>query len=132
MQGQIYMGEHSIRNINPNPQNEYELVARQWIEENFLNRYSPVSPLAKDLNIYGRHVSYLKDPEQNHHAMTKGYTDTKLSLLGGDMQGDIGMGGNRIRRLGDPLHDNDALRLRSANGYYLRHDGLIACALTYP
>jgi len=39
------------------------------------------------------------------------------------MQGGIAMGGNRIRRLGEPLHDNDALRLSSANDYYLRLDG---------
>jgi len=51
MQGQIDMGEHRIRNINPNPQNEDELVPKQWIEENFLNRYSPASTMARDLSI---------------------------------------------------------------------------------
>ena len=35
MQGQIDMNHHSIRNINPNPQNEDELVPKRWIEENF-------------------------------------------------------------------------------------------------
>jgi len=78
--------------------------------------------MAIDLNMDGRHVSYLGAQEQNHHVVTKGYADTKLSLLGGDMQGDIGMGGNRIRHLGEPLHDNDTLRLSSANDYYLRRD----------
>jgi len=77
MQEQIDMGEHSIRNINPNPQNEDELVPKQWIEENFLNRYNPASTMAVDLNMDGRHVSYLREPEQNHHAVTKGYADTK-------------------------------------------------------
>ena len=123
MQGQSDMGEHRIRNINPNPQNEDEVVPKQWIEENFLNRYNPASTMARDLNTDGRHVSYLKEPEQSRHAVTKGYADTKLSFLGGSMQGDIGMGGNRIRHLGEPLHDNDALRLSSANDYYLRRDG---------
>ena len=123
MQGLIDMGEHSIRNINPNPQNEDELVPKRWIEEIFLNRYNPASTMAIYLNMDGRHVSYLKKPEQNHHAVTKGYADTKLSLLGGDMQGEIGMGGNRISHLGEPQHDNDALRLSSANDYYLRRDG---------
>ena len=70
----------------------------------------------------GHHISYLKEPEQNHHAVTKGYADTKLSRLGGSMQGVIGMGGNRIRHLGEPRHDNDALRLSSANDYYLKRD----------
>jgi len=123
MHEQIDMGEHRIRNINPNPQNEDQLVPKQWIEENFLNRYNPASTMARDLNMDGRHASYLRESEQNHHAVTKGYADTKLSLLGGDMQGKIGMAGNRISHLGEPQHDNDALRLSSANDYYLRRDG---------
>jgi len=39
------------------------------------------------------------------------------------MRGGIGMGGNKISHLGEPLHDNDALRLSSANDYYLRREG---------
>jgi len=35
MQGQIDMDQHSIRNINPNPQNDDEVVSKQWIEEKF-------------------------------------------------------------------------------------------------
>jgi len=96
------MNQHSIRNINSNPQNEDEVFPKQWIEEKFLNRYSPASTKAKDLNMDGRHVSYLRAPEQNHHAVTKGYADTKLSLLGGDMQGGIGMAGKRISHLEEP------------------------------
>jgi len=49
MQGQIDMGEHRIRNINPNPQNEDKLVPKQWIEENFLNRYNPASTIVMAL-----------------------------------------------------------------------------------
>jgi len=47
----------------------------------------------------------------------------KLSLLVGSMQGEIGMSGNRISHLGEPVQNNDALRLSSANNYYLRCDG---------
>jgi len=132
VQGEIGMGGHRIRNINSNPQNEDEAVPKQWIEENIFNRYSPASTMAKDLNMDGHHVSYLRAPEQNHHAVTKGYADTKLSLLGGDMQGYIAMGGNRIRHLGETLHDNDALRLSSATIIILNVTGPIGCALTYP
>jgi len=79
--------------------------------------------MARYLNMDGHYISYQSMPKQNHHAATKRYADTKLPLSGGDMQGDIAMGGNRIRHLGEPLHDNDALRLSSANDYYLRCDG---------
>jgi len=79
--------------------------------------------MARDLNMDGHHISYLRAPEQNHHAASKGYTDTKLSLQGGDMQGGIGMGGNRISHLGEPEQNNDAVRLSSANHFYLRRDG---------
>jgi len=123
MQGQIDMNQNSIRNINPNPQNEDEVVPKQWIENNFLKCYSASSTTAKDLNMDGNHVSYLRAPEQNHHAATKGYADTKLSLLGGSMQGEIGMSGNRIAHLGEPEQSNDAVRLSSANEFYLRRDG---------
>ena len=128
MQGQIDMDHHSIRNINPSPQNDDELVQKQWIEEKFLNRYSPASTMAIDY-LDGHHISYLRAPKQNHQAPTKGYADTKLPLLGGDMHGEIGMAGNRIRHLGEPLHDNDAFRLSSANEFYLKQ---IGCDLTYP
>jgi len=36
--------------------------------------------MARDLNIDAHHISYLGAPEQNHHAVTKGYADTKLAL----------------------------------------------------
>ena len=52
-QGQIDMGQHSIRNINSNPQNEDEVVPKQWIEEHFFNLYSLASTLAIDLNMDG-------------------------------------------------------------------------------
>jgi len=99
------------------------VVPKQWIEENFLNRYSPVPTMARDLNMDGNHVSSLIAPEQNHHAVTKEYADTKLSLLGGDMQGVIGMGGNKIAHLGEPEQSNDVVRLSYANEYFLRRDG---------
>jgi len=53
MQGLIDVGQDTIRNINPNPQNEDEVVPKQWIEENFLTRYSPASTMARDLNMDG-------------------------------------------------------------------------------
>ena len=88
-----------------------------------MNRYSPASTLAKNLNMDGNLVSYLRAPERNHHAVTKGYADRKLSLSGGDMQGGIGMAGNRISHSGEPLHDNDVVCLSSASDYYLRRVG---------
>jgi len=123
MQGDIGMGEDRIRNINSNPQNEDEVVLKQWIEENFLNRYSSASTMAKDLNMDGNHISYLGAPEQNHHAATKGYADTKLLLLGGRMQGGVRMAGNRISHMGEPVQSNDAVRLSYANEFYLKRDG---------
>jgi len=100
---------NSIRHINPFPIHEDEEVSEQWIENIFLNRYSPALTMSRDLNMGGRFVLYLRLPEQNHHAATKGYADTKLSRSGGDMQGDIRMGGNRISHLGEPEQDNDAV-----------------------
>ena len=99
------------------------MVPKQWIEENFFNRNSPTSTIIRDLNMDTHHISYLGAPEQNYHAVTKGYADTKLSLLGGSMQGGIGMAGNRISHLGEPEQSNDAVRLSYANEFYLKRDG---------
>ena len=123
MTGDINLNGHSVRHTNPNPQNEDERVPKRWIEENFLNRYNPASTTARDLNMDTHHISYLRAPEQNHNAATKVYADTKPSLQGVDMQEGIGMGGKRISHLGEPLHDNDALRMSSANEFYLKRDG---------
>jgi len=62
MQGQIDMGEHSIRNINTAPIPEDEVVPKQWIEENFLNHSSPASTMARDLNMDTHLVLYLGAP----------------------------------------------------------------------
>jgi len=117
----LNMNGNSIRHINPTPIHKDEVVPKQWIEENVLNCYSPASTVAIDLNLDGHHISYMRAPEQNHHTATKGYADTKLSLLGGDMQGRIGMAGNRISHLGEPEQSN--VRLSSANEFYLKRDG---------
>jgi len=123
MKGQIDIDQHSIRNINSNSQNVDVVVPEQWIENNFLSRNSPASTMARDLYMDTYHISCLGASEQNHHAATKGYGDMKLSLLGGSMQGGIGMAGNRISHLGEPVQSNDAVRLSYANEFYLKRDG---------
>jgi len=114
---------NSVRHTNPTPIHEDEVVLKQWIENNFLSRNSPASAMARNLNIDGHNISYLRAPEQNHHTATKGYADAKLSLLGGSMQGGIGMAGNRISYLGEPEQSNDAVRLSYGNEFYLKRDG---------
>jgi len=97
------MNGNSVRHTNPTLIHEDEVVPKQWIENNILSRNSPASTMPRNLNMDGHNISYLRAPEQNHHAATKGYADTKLSCLGGDMQGGIGMSGNRISHLGEPV-----------------------------
>ena len=84
------MNGNSARHTNPILIHEDEVIPKQWIEHNFLSHNSPASTMARNLNLDGHNNSYLRATEQNHHAATKGYADTKLSLLGGDMQGGIG------------------------------------------
>jgi len=105
------MNGHSIRNSNLNATHGVELVPKEWIENKFLNRYSPASTMARDLNMDGYLITYLREPQHNHHVLIKGYADKKLSLLGGNMQGGIGMSRNRISHLGEPEQNNNALRL---------------------
>jgi len=119
----LNMNGHSVRNVNQNPTHGIEVVPKEWIETHFLSCDTPSSTMARHLNMDGNQVEYLKEPEHNHHAPTKGYADTKLSVLGGDMQGGIGMSENRISHLGEPEQNNDGLTLSSGNEFYLRRDG---------
>ena len=48
--------------------------------------------MAGDLNMDMHQLLFLKYPTQSHNAATKGYVDLKLLLLGGDLQGGIGIG----------------------------------------
>ena len=50
-------------------------------------------------------------------------TGLETSLETPSRDGSLGMSGNRISHLGEPLHQNDAVHLSSANEVYLRHDG---------
>ena len=55
--------------------------------------------------------------------VTKGYADTKLSLLGGHAGRDWYGRKQDFTLLGEPEQKNDAVRLSSANDFYLRRDG---------
>jgi len=118
---------HSIKNSNPNPMHGDELVPKQWIENNFLSRDSPASTMAGDLNSDGHQITYLKEPERNHHGVTKGDVNTRLSLEGGNLRGDLGMLGHNIKNFGDPLHNNDAVRKTYVDEGFLRRDGTTGC-----
>ena len=72
MTGDINLNGHFVRHTNPAPIHGDEVVPKQWIENKFLKRYSPALIMVRDLNMDGRHVSYLGAPEQNHHVATKG------------------------------------------------------------
>jgi len=117
----IDMGQKSIRNINPT--HEDKIVPKPWIETRFLSRDGTTSTMTGDLIMDGHFITYLKTPEHDHHATTKGYADMKLSLHGEDMQGSIGMSGNIILHLGVPEQGKDAIWLRFVNEYFLRCDG---------
>ena len=49
--------------------------------------------------------------------------NTNFHLKGGDMQGGIGMAGNRISNLGALEHQNDAVHLCFVNEDFLKRDG---------
>jgi len=78
--------------------------------------------MARYLNMDGNQISYLKEPDHDHMAATK-ICRYEIAIFGGSYTGVIGMAGNRIVRLGEPIHQNDAARLSSGNEFYLRRDG---------
>jgi len=55
----LNMNGNSIRHINTTLIQEDEVVLKQWIENNFLNRYSLASTMARDLNMEPISVFFL-------------------------------------------------------------------------
>ena len=96
-------------------------VPKQWIENNFLSRNSPASTMARNLSMDGHNITYLRAPDQNHHATTKGYNDMKLPLLVGSMQGEIGI----ISGLANLTERNDAVPNHYADSQIQNLRGLI-------
>ena len=101
-----------MRNVNQNPIHEDEVVPKQWIEEHFLSRHGGASTVASDLNMDANQVIFLKEPEDRHHAATKGYADTKLLIFGGEMRNDLSLGNHKVTDMANPVTDHDGVNKR--------------------
>ena len=55
----LNMNGISVRDTNPTPIHEDEVVPKQWIENHFMSRNSRVSTMARNLNMDGHNISYL-------------------------------------------------------------------------
>ena len=81
--------------------NRNTLVCYEDVRNVFVSRKESVFPMQTHLNM-GTNYIYVKTPINNDQGVNKSYADTKLSLSGGVMQGNLDMNNNRIYNLAQP------------------------------
>ena len=85
--------------------NRNTLVCYEDVRNVFVSRKESVFPMQTHLNM-GTNYIYVKTPINNDQGVNKSYADTKLSLSGGVMQGNLDMNNNRIYNLAQPNGNN--------------------------
>jgi len=109
------MNGKTISNFG-SPQDPKDAVRRKYTNEKFFQGDAPIDMEKKP-------IKNVLSPVDEGDVATKAYCDTKLSLLGGNMQGDIAMGGHLIRHLGEPTHQNEGTRNGCVDENFLKRDG---------
>jgi len=131
MTGAINMNQNRISGL-PNPINVSECATMGYVNESLvykLNNYG--GNMTGDINMTTNRIVNMGDPEQNHHAATKKYVDdglslytdiieSKLSLSGGTMTGNINMNSKKITALVAPTDDNDAVRKQYVDKNFIK------------
>ena len=85
--------------------NRNTLLCYEDLRNVFVSRKESVFPMQTHLNM-GTNYIYVKTPINNDQGVNKSYADTKLSLSGGVMQGNLDMNNNRIYNLAQPNGNN--------------------------
>ena len=85
--------------------NRNTLVCYEDVRNVFVSRKESVFPMQTHLNM-GTNYIYVKTPINNDQGVNKSYADTKLSLSGSVMQGNLDMNNNRIYNLAQPNGNN--------------------------
>ena len=73
------------------------------------------------------YIFYVKTPISNDQRVNKSYADTKLSLYGGLMTGNLDMNNNRIYNLAQPNgNDQPATKIWPENKFLDKSSGVLA------
>ena len=86
--------------------NRNTLVCYEDVRNVFVSRKESVFPMETYLDIGKQFIYKVKTPINSDQGVNKSYADTKLSLSGGVMQGNLDMNNNRIYNLAQPNGNN--------------------------
>ena len=81
------------------------LVCYEDVHEVFMSRKDSVFSMQTDLDMGTNYICNVKTPD-NDQGANKSYVDTKLSLSGGVMRGNLDMNNNSIYNLAQPNGNN--------------------------
>ena len=106
------------------------LVCYKDGREVFFSRKESVFLMETYLDMGKQFIYNVKTPLNSDQLVKKSYADTKLSLSGGLMTGNLDMNSNKIYNVAQPNGDNQpATRIRSKNKFLDKYTGVMAGSL---
>ena len=103
------------------------LVCYEDVREVFASSKESVFPMETYLDMGNQFVYNVKTPINIDQGVNKSYADTKLSLSGGLMTGNLDMNNNRIYNVAQPNGDNQpATKVWSENKFPDKSSGVMA------
>ena len=110
--------------------NRNTLVCYEDVRDVFVSRKESVFPMETYLDMGNHYIYNVKAPINNDQGVNKSYADTKLSLSGGLMTGNLDMNNNRIYNVAQPNGDNQpATKIWSENTFLAKNGGVMASNL---
>jgi len=105
---QIDMGQKAIKNVLP-PTEEGDAANKSYVDSK--------SAGGSDLDMGGHLVKNVRWPEEDHDLVNRAYvyfvSNSKLSLEGGEMTGDINLNGHSVRHTNPaPIHGDEVVPKR--------------------
>ena len=106
------------------------LVCYEDVREVFVSRKESVFPMETYLDMGNQFIYNVNTPINIDQGVNKSYADTKLSLSGGLMTGNLDMNNNRIHNVAQPNGDNQpATKIGSENKFLDKSNGVMAGSL---
>ena len=106
------------------------LVCYEDVREVFVSRKECVFPMETYLDMGKQLIYNVKTPINSDQGVNKSYADTKLSLSGGLMTGDLDTNNNKIYNVAQPNNDNQpATKVWSENKFLDKSSGVMAGSL---
>ena len=107
--------------------NRNSLVCFEDVRVVFVSRKESVFPMQTHLDMGTNYINNVKTPINNDQGINKSYTDTKLSLTGGLMTGNLDMNNKRIYNEAQTNSDNQPpTKIWSENKFLDKSSGVMA------